>query len=285
MGITKTQLERRKKHLGSSDIAAILGLDRFKSAYDVWASKTDRLPDDSGNAATKAGQYFENGVLEYAEENLGNLIRNQYRSVKGSGIPIGTNVDAIVVQTGEPVEAKTAGLFGPLMDHWGNENTDEVPDRVIIQASVHMLCTESELCHIAAFLGGRGFVPFVIRRDETIINVVSETAVNFWEKFVLTDTPPDNSLPSVSTVKRLRREPKSIVQIDDSLVDVWLAAKEAAKAANALKEQTQTEVLAALGDAEAGSCTQGFVTYYEQSRKETIVKASTFRVARFKANK
>ena len=38
-------LEQRRKTVGGSDAAAIVGLSQYASAYTVWADKTGRLPD------------------------------------------------------------------------------------------------------------------------------------------------------------------------------------------------------------------------------------------------
>lgn len=43
MPITQKQREFRRSHIGSSDIAAILGKDPYKTAYDVWLDKTGQL--------------------------------------------------------------------------------------------------------------------------------------------------------------------------------------------------------------------------------------------------
>ena len=285
MPITTAQLERRRNHLGSSDMASLLGLSPYRTAWDVWADKTGCVPDDEESVAMTAGRYFEDGVLAYAEERLGKLTRNQYRSVKDEGIPIGANVDAIVVADGVPVEAKTVGFLGHTQEFWGEDDSDQVPDRVLVQAHVHMLCTEQELCHVAAFIAWRGFVPFVVRRDEEVMNVIRDSAVQFWDKFVLTDTPPDNSLPTARIVAKLRRTPASVVQIDSSLITTWKDFQEQEKLIKKQTEDAKMAVLAALGDAEAGECDLGLLTYYEQTRKEYLAKETTFRVARFKANK
>lgn len=285
MPITAAQRELRRNHLGSSDMAAVLGLDPRRNAYDVWLDKTGKLEDQQENEAMIAGTMFEDGVLQYAEKELGKLTRNQYRSAKDRGIPLGANIDALLVQTGEPIEAKTAGLYGPLTEIWGEARTDQVPDRVIIQAQVHMICAASELCHIAAFLGGRGFQLFAVPRDEEVVDVVSTRAAEFWTKHVLADIPPDNLLPHAGFIKRVRREPDAIVEIDSKLISEWQEAKAAAKIANELAEEKQTAILTALGDAEAGQCELGQFTYLEQSRSEYIVKATKYRVARFKKNK
>jgi putative phage-type endonuclease len=281
-------------------MAAILGLDPRRNAYDVWLEKTGKLDEQPGNDAMYAGTMFEDGVLQFAEQELGKLTRNQYRSARDRGIPLGANIDAILVDSGIPVEAKTAGLFGPIRETWGVENTDEVPDRVLIQATVHMICSVSEMCHVAAFLGGRGFQMFTVGRDASVVDIVSETAVQFWQRNVLADIPPDNTLPNASSIKRIRRQPESIVEIGSDLVLEWLAAKETLKAAEKAKEEKEIAMLTALGQAEGGTTEIGMLTYLPQSRTtidaknlkaenpavyEQFARVSTYRVARFKPTK
>jgi len=300
MPITGTQLEKRKDYLGSSDMAALLGLDPFKNAHDVWLDKTGKLEPLEPSPAMQAGTFFEDGVLQYAEKELGPIIRNQYRSARGRGIPLGANIDAILVHTGQPIEAKTAGLFGPLRDIWGEAGTDEVPDRVIIQATVHMICSETEICHVAAFLAGRGFQMYEVRRDKTVAEVIEETATTFWLENVIADTPPSDTLPHAQTIKRIRREPESVVSLEQSLVDSWLTAKETLKEFEKAKEAAELELLTALGEAEGGMTELGMLTYLAQSRTsidtkllkaehpeifEKYAKTSTYRVARWKGSK
>ncbi len=40
MPITNRQRKLRQDHIGSSDMAAILGVDPWRTAYDVWLEKT-----------------------------------------------------------------------------------------------------------------------------------------------------------------------------------------------------------------------------------------------------
>ena len=283
MPITDRQIKLRREHLGSSDMAAVLGLDRFRNPYDVWLDKTGKLVEKErgNNQSLYAGNAFEDGVLQFAETSLGKLRRNQYRSAKDRGLPIGANVDALVKDTGLPVEAKTAGLYGPLMENWGEEGTDQVPDRVIIQAQVHLICTLTDLCHIAAFLQGRGFMMFQVPADKVVQDYICETALNFWNNNVIKDIPPQNVTPSLEIVKRVRREPKSIADVDHAMIDVWKAAKDVLNAAKKTKNEAEAALLAAMGNAEAGASAAGNVTYYEQTRKGYVVQDSAYRVLRF----
>ena len=50
MTITEKQLAARDSGLGSSEIAAILGRDPWRTAWDVWAVKTGRA--DAAPAST-----------------------------------------------------------------------------------------------------------------------------------------------------------------------------------------------------------------------------------------
>jgi len=285
MPIGNAQKVARQKHLGSSDMAALLGLDHRRNAYDLWLEKTGRLEDQNENQAMYAGTMFEDGILNHAENELGKIIRNQYRSAKDKGLPLGANIDALLVNSGAPIEVKTAGLYGPLVEHWGDAGTDEVPDRVIVQAHVHMICTDQELCHIAAFLGGRGFQMFVVPRDGELSGIIVDRATAFWHNHVESDTPPTDLLPHADIIKRVRRQPETIVTLSQQLVDDWQTAKEALKAAKEEADLRQTAILTALGDAEAGQTEKGMFTHMQQTRAEYTVKASTYRVARFKVSK
>lgn len=283
MPITEAQREARRNHLGSSDVAAILGVDRFRNAYDVWLEKTGKLDEQKESPAMYAGTVFEDGVLQYAEKQLGKLIRNQYRSAKN--LPIGANIDALIVESNEPVEAKTAGLYGPLNEEWGEDGTDQVPDRVLVQSHVHMLCVDKPVCHVAAFIGGRGFRLYQVPEDAEIKNIIAEKAIEFWDKHVKADIPPEDTVPSLAVVKRIRREPELIVPVPDAIVQRWQACRDAYLAAQKMKEAAEAELLAALGTAEGGTCSMGTITYLETHRKGYEVKPASYRVLRIKKSK
>lgn len=289
MPITEQQRLDRKNHLGSSDMAAVLGVDPWRTAFDVWAEKTDRVGDMNidDKPAVQAGNVFENGVLDFAEGLLGHLDRNVYRELAGS--PLAANIDAIVddplVANSplEPVEAKTVGLFHRTDEWWGDCGTDQVPDRVIIQSHVHMICTVRWVCHVAAFIGGRGFVMYQVRHSERVADIIIRKADTFWRDNVQADTPPDGSRASLQIVKAMKRKAESVANVDPELVATWQKAVEAKSAARKAEEAAKLDVLNALGEAEAGLCgTHGAVTYFETHRKGYEVKPSTYRTLRLR---
>jgi hypothetical protein len=76
-----------------------------------------------------------------------------------------------------------------------------------------------------------------------------------------------------------------VIPIEPNIIKTWLDAKEAARLAEKNKKETEQVLLTALGDAEAADCGLGRLTYFEQTRKEYVVPASSYRVPRFKQNR
>lgn len=274
MPITEKQRELRRNHLGSSDVAALFGLDPWKTAYDVWLEKTGKLADngEAGEAA-EAGNYFEDGVLTWAARELGKITRNQYRS--RPDLYLGSHIDAIVDDTQLTVESKTGGLFGPLPEPWGEPGTDDVPSRVIVQCNVHMMCAgfranqKTRLCHVPTFLGGRGFGMFHVPHNDELCEMIAYKAAEFWEEYVEPVKPPPGVLPMLDTIKRVIRVPKKTIGVKPELLCMYDTATNAAKEAKERAERAKCQLLAALGDAERGDGGwAGTCTYYRQKRRD-----------------
>ena len=61
-------LEERRKSLGGSDMGAVLGLNRYRSPYTVWAEKTGRIGETPDNEAMRVGRDLEQYVASRFEE-------------------------------------------------------------------------------------------------------------------------------------------------------------------------------------------------------------------------
>lgn len=263
--LTAEQIEARKSHIGASDMAAIMGLSPWRSPWDVWADKTGKLDGQANeNDSMHAGNRFEAGVLDEAEARLGPLRRNIV--VPGPG-PLASTLDGQLIADDVPVEAKFIGAFGQVSADWGEEGTDEIPDIYLIQTHVQMICTGKPIAHLVAFLCGQGFKHYPVERNSDLAAAIVETAADWWQRHVVADVPPTDSKPSEEIVKRIRREPGSVVTIDMGVVEEWQAAREERLAAEKREKEAKRAVEAALGTAEAGQLEDGrMVTYLEQSR-------------------
>ena len=68
----------RSKYLGGSDIGAILGFSKYRSAVDVWLEKTGRIMNEVDNLPVRFGSFAEEFVAsEYAAQTKNGLVHSQ----------------------------------------------------------------------------------------------------------------------------------------------------------------------------------------------------------------
>ncbi len=276
MPITEKQLERRKMSIGSSDMAPILGLSPWANAHDVFLGKTAALEPRKETMVMNRGHRFETGVLDFARDELGPLISNQLRTLPE--FHLHANLDAQVMATKEPVEAKTIGIdyYVPKTE-WGEFGTDEIPEHIIIQCHVHLICLrQSDIvtCYVPVYIGGRGFGMFKVIQDAELSDIIKRAAKGFWENHVIPGIPPVDAPPSIDVVKRVRREPNKSVEIDPIRAQVHLEAKERLKAAEKASKEATAAMLADFGDAECGVATGiGAFTFLEVTTNRLDAKS------------
>jgi len=282
MGITEEQRRARQGWLGSSDMAMVLGVSPYGNAYDCWMDKTGKLgPDPANKPWLDMGNKLEAGILSWAEGDLGPIKCEQEDGSalfrKAQGFPIGSHADGEVIASGVPVEAKTAGILGPFVEYYGEPGSDELPDRILVQGHVHMLCWDREVCWVPVLLGGKGFVMYHVSRKQEMIDIICDTAMDFWETYVEKDMPPPDIIPSFAMAKRRKREPGKIIKLGKDemtlfmvLVTAWENAREGAKLTKDILEGAYTEVTTYMGDAEGVYLEDGRIVTYLEHTKETI---------------
>jgi putative phage-type endonuclease len=283
-------LQDRRSRLGATDMSALLGLNPYRVAYEVWLEKRDLLEPWSGNAATRLGQRLEPGLLDEAEQRWGKLKRNVV--VKHANAPLAATLDGWLVESKTPVEIKTAGMLSDFADvsGWGEQGSDEIPDHYLVQVHTQLACTDSESAKVLALIAGRGIVEYEVFADPKVSQMIVGFAADWWDTHIVRGIEPDRTKPpSLEVLKRIRRQPNSVVALDASaseLVEQWEAAKEARKSADEIEEDRKKQLILTLGTSEGGQLPDGrMVTFLEQTRKEYVCKESTFRVLRIQKAK
>lgn len=294
MAITERQAELRRKHLGSSDAAAILGLSPWRSPRDVWIEKTQNLKESEPNPAMEIGNRFEPVVIDYALERLGaeKAARRNIRRVAKNGI-MAANLDcSIYEQNGTteraiPLEVKWAS--DP--SEWGKEEDglDGVPLHYAVQPMHQMICTGAPRAFLAVCLHGYRAPEFrlyeIVPTAEMLASLEGKE-VRWWKEHVEGNTPPDDTEPaSIETLSRILRTPGKTITVPDDIVQTWRDFDALAKKHEKLADEWKARVLEALGDAETGISSIGSVSYKTQKRSAYTVQAAEFRVCRFTANK
>jgi putative phage-type endonuclease len=71
---TNEWIDFRKNHIGASDIAAIIGISPWKTAYTLWLEKTGKKKEDDPNIFMLKGQEIEAEAREAYMKLTGNIV-------------------------------------------------------------------------------------------------------------------------------------------------------------------------------------------------------------------
>ena len=184
----------RKQGIGSSDAAAAVGLNPYKSQLELWLEKTGRdgnLPKtDPQDEESPAywGNLLEPIVAAHYTKRTGHRVR-RINAVLQHPDPdkawMLANIDREVTGTGEVqiLECKTAGINGARL--W----KEGVPEYVQLQVQHQLAVTGKAAADVAVLLGGQHLEIHRIERDEALIARLVHLEKQFWD-YVESDTPP-----------------------------------------------------------------------------------------------
>ena len=182
-------MEDRTGYIGSSEVAALLGLSPFKSPLTLWAEKTGNIkPKDlSDNEAVEWGQRLEKIVAKkFAEKNKVKLIAYKKRFTHPKYSYLTCELDNIIAGTDEIVEIKTTSL-------WNNkewEKPDDIPVYYVCQVMFALGLSDRKIGHIAVLIGGQKYLEKKIIFDKKLYDSMVKKAVDFWENFIVPKVMP-----------------------------------------------------------------------------------------------
>lgn len=191
-------LNLRKKGIGGSDVAAILGLSRFSTAVDIWNKKigeTKELelrPDDPKTAMMYWGKVMEPAIVDAYVKITGNkVIRgDEIGQLSHPDYPwLIANVDGFAFVGDEKIifEAKYTQYMSK---EWGEQWTDVIPIEYMCQLQHYMHVCGLQQAHLAAWIKGDLKI-FKIGRSDEIIDEMLPILDEFWHENVLKIVPPE----------------------------------------------------------------------------------------------
>jgi len=213
MDVTKN----RHKFIGGSDVAAILGLNRYKTPYEVWDEKKNGNNPFTGNPATEWGTKLEPVILAHFEQLHGvKVTNNNDRYISKQYDFIGCHPDGLTVINNEIwlIEAKT--VSSSAYKHWANE----LPLEYYCQVQHNMFVTETKQAKfICLVLDDRNYFEIEVYYDTDFVNQQNNFLIEWWNRYIKGDETPikivadyEKSNPEMAIVeadeeaKRLHKE-------------------------------------------------------------------------------
>ena len=264
-------LELRRQGIGGSDAAAIVGLDRYRSAFDVYAEKIGLKPEQPDNEAMRQGRDLEQYVAERFMEATGKKVRRRNAMLQHPEYPFMTaNIDRWVVGENAGLECKTTSVLNRTKFSQG-----EFPPNYYVQCVHYMAVTGAERWYLAVLVLNKAFYVFTIERDEAEIQTLIDAEKDFWENHVLKQIPPapDGTESTSELIKQLfpearEREEIALYGHEDKIqqyLELDAQVKELTQKRDALKQELQL----AMSDAEIGRA-QGYVVEWKNQVRQTL---------------
>lgn len=229
----------RNSGIGGSDIACIMGLNPWKSAFALYAEKHGDVEaeDLSDNEYVYWGTVLEQVVADRFCELTGKKVRKCGTLQDESYEFMLANVDRLVVGENAGLECKTANGFKA--SEWDG---DSLPDSYYCQCQWYMAITGCEKWYIACLIGGNHFVWKEIPRNDEFIEDMRAQAIVFWNNLQNNVAPEVDG--SESTSQTVDKIVASVVGADEIALGTQAAPfiaryHELAKTEKLVKEQKQ----------------------------------------------
>lgn len=263
-------LSARRRGCGASDVAALLGFDRYRSPWQVWADKTGhplyQPPEET--PAMRLGIELETwlidqaGPLIYPPPETGEAVLTPERIYCHPEHPWRCCMpDACIGAphsmerfNAELVECKTAGLTSGRAYGWTDTS---VPLGYELQARWQMHVMDAPICHIVALVVGRGLCHYPIARDLNLEADLVEQVSDWWQRHIVGgEEPPLTGRDAAVVAALYPKVTRPSVDLDDTEAmthwRAYLDARQDATDAEQRKAEAGTALKALIGEAQIG---------------------------------
>lgn len=279
-------LADRKTLVGASETPSILGRG-YKTPAQVWALKLGLETEEDDRRTLAVGTLIQPSLINIARVIFGldavaepdNVVR---RSTEIEYVGASLDGTAGKDENGNDVPLEVKNVDGFNSREWD----DSPPIAFQIQSQQQLFVTGASFGYVMGLVGGNKPVLHRVERNEAFIRAMLKKLEWFWN-LVQTRTPPPYQDPYDQARVLAALYPKDVgtaIQLDEVAANIVarrdafdIAMDEAATR----RAECDNELRAMLGENTYGSLPDGrWVSWKQQTRKEHIVKASTFRVLR-----
>ena len=249
----------RRQGIGSSDAAAAVGLNPYKSQLQLWMEKTGRdgaLPvvdPNDDQSPMYWGTLLEPIVAAHYTRRSGHRVRRVNAVLQHPEHSwMLANIDREVVGASDVqiLECKTAGIHGARL--W----RDGVPEYVQLQVMHQLAVTGKQAADVAVLLGGQELQVFRIERDDTLIAQLVVLEQQFWGYVERDQQPPADGSASAELALRCLYPRDSGTTLDFStdlemsgVFSDLLAVREVITTQTALESQLKQRIQQRMGEA------------------------------------
>lgn len=192
---------KRKKYIGGTDAAAILGVSPWATPVECWLDKTGQAApkpiDPIRERIFARGKKLEPVVLDMVLDKLREqgheveLLATNKRYYDPDYPFLSCEIDFELMLDGEHINGDCKTVIGFARRKWGDEDTEEVPIEYAAQFMHGLGITRRRKTLVAALIGLDDVAIYWTLADDETIEAMREKTVTFWNDHVLAGVAPD----------------------------------------------------------------------------------------------
>lgn len=179
----------RSKGLGGSDIAAIVGLSKWATPFDVWLDKKGSAPRQDEEPWQSWGNKLEPFIASaYVDKTQQKIVKCAVTLANVNRPWQLGSPDYLCVDRPAGIDCKNVRMKS---SEWGEEGTDMIPAYYLIQVQYYMTLLGIPVYDLPVLFGGSQFEIFTIENNEKLGASLLEKAEEFWKTYILGDKQPE----------------------------------------------------------------------------------------------
>lgn len=208
----------------ASQVAIILGLSKYKSAFTLYQEKVGALPRFEGNISTRVGHMLEPLLAELYEEETGRATENpgDYTVFFCTAKSWLLSTPDIFDDEDRVVELKALGAYA--RKDWADRAG---PLEYQVQNQIQLFCTGFEQGALAGLIAAREFFVHDFERHDRLLKNIIPKLAEFRDRCLNGDPPPvDGSISTAESLKAIHPKDTGEVVYDDTAAFFFTARKE-----------------------------------------------------------
>jgi putative phage-type endonuclease len=199
-GLSEKDQELRRSGIGSSEAAAILGVNPFLGKHGLWLLKTGRAETEVTEQMI-IGNCYEPAILSVYAMKTGYRLENP-PTVRHEKFPyIVDSVDALAYSGDSEspvcaVEVKRPTVFG--YSKYGEPGTDQIPMYYIVQGLFHMGVHGVDVCEYPVDFGYGEIRVYRTHFDKELFLGIAAECEKFWVEHIEADVEPEKDGSAVT---------------------------------------------------------------------------------------
>lgn len=264
-------LAARNHGIGGSDVAAAVGMSRWKSPFGLWVEKTTGTSQIQETEPMRWGTLLEPVIRKEFATRTGKKVEAMPWLIQSEQHPhMLANIDGIVREddgSTSLLEIKCVSAFKAC------EWSDGLPPEYYLQVQHYLSVCELQKAYIAYLIGGNDFHYVEVGRDEETIQMLIALEAEFWHH-VTENIKPAVDDKSADALAQLypQSNKTSIILPDeaDAILEQYVITKKIGEDVAAQIKECENQLKQMLGDAECGKSRSGYSVSWKSTTSNRL---------------